>query len=90
MQVKLISLSVDNKEVTDRGLIEIRKAPGHCHFDFGQRIPLLKPTEMKMPAFNDNLYSALSLLSPRSELSREVVASRTQSGKEARAMATSL
>jgi hypothetical protein len=65
--VKLISLSVDNKEVTDRGIIEIRKAPGHCHFDYGQRIPLLKPTELKVPTLNDNLYSALSLLSPRSK-----------------------
>lgn len=63
----MVSLSVDGKELTDRGVIEIRKAPGHCHFDFGQRIPLLKPSERKISSLNDNLYSALSLLSPRRE-----------------------
>ncbi|XP_065215223.1 katanin-interacting protein-like isoform X1 [Planococcus citri] len=63
--VKLISLSVDGKELSDRQFIEVRRAPGYCHYDFGQRIPLLKPLEFKSASINDNLYSALSLLSPR-------------------------
>lgn len=65
--MKLISVSIDNKELVERGVIEIRRAPGHCHFDFGQRIPLMKPTESKVLSVNDNLCTALSLLSPRSE-----------------------
>lgn len=76
-QVKLISLSIDDRELTERGAIEIRRAPGHCHFDFGQRIPLMitAPADdhAKLPAMlSNNLYSALSLLSPRSAYSKIV------------------
>ncbi|XP_050539248.1 katanin-interacting protein-like isoform X2 [Daktulosphaira vitifoliae] len=39
--VKFIRLKVDDKELTERGIVEVRRGPGHCKFNFGQNISLL-------------------------------------------------
>jgi hypothetical protein len=41
MQVKFIKLKIDDRELVERGTVHIRRGPGHCRYNFGQKIPLL-------------------------------------------------
>lgn len=50
MQVKFIKLNIDDRELVERGIVQIRRGPGHCRYNFGQKIPLLPkhcPTRFK-------------------------------------------
>lgn len=40
-QVKFIKLNIDNRELVERGTVQVRRGPGHCRYNFGQKIPLL-------------------------------------------------
>ncbi|CAH1708620.1 katanin-interacting protein-like isoform X1 [Aphis gossypii] len=39
--VKFIKLNIDDRELVERGIVQVRRGPGHCRYNFGQKIPLL-------------------------------------------------
>ncbi|VVC44665.1 Hypothetical protein CINCED_3A024605 [Cinara cedri] len=39
--VKFIKLKIDDRELIERGTVQVRRGPGHCRYNFGQKIPLL-------------------------------------------------
>lgn len=41
LQVKFIKLKIDDRELVERGTVQVRRGPGHCRYNFGQKIPLL-------------------------------------------------
>ncbi|XP_050422465.1 katanin-interacting protein-like [Adelges cooleyi] len=47
--VKVIRLKIDDRELVERGTVEIRRGPGHCKYNFGQKIPLLPSPNSVQP-----------------------------------------
>lgn len=39
--MKFINLKIDDRELVERGTVQIRRGPGHCRYNFSQKIPLL-------------------------------------------------
>lgn len=39
--MKFIKLLIDERELVERGTVQVRRGPGHCRYNFGQKIPLL-------------------------------------------------
>lgn len=63
-QVKFIKLKIDDQELVERGTVQVRRGPGHCRYNFGQKIPLLpKHCSVRSEEFNTiNLKRHLSML----------------------------
>lgn len=62
MQVKFIKLKIDDRELIERGTVQVRRGPGHCRYDFGQKIPLLpKHCPTRSAAFTINPEHHLSM-----------------------------
>lgn len=48
--MKSIKLKIDDQELVERGTVQVRRGPGHCRYNFSQKIPLLPkncPTQSK-------------------------------------------
>uniref|UniRef100_A0A1B6E268 KATNIP domain-containing protein n=1 Tax=Clastoptera arizonana TaxID=38151 RepID=A0A1B6E268_9HEMI len=63
--VKQLILKLDNHPLPlDNGMITLRRAPGHCHYHFGQLIPLLP--NRNESSLSVRINSVLAAMTPRS------------------------